>query len=105
MEGKLINNKMKYLFALGLLLFVKIPLQAQCLDCPNKKGIVTNPANPENCEIELLYPSNTNQFLNKFDWAKRGASIGFNSIKLNPYAGWLIPDYSNPSLPFLIQSP
>jgi hypothetical protein len=41
----------------------------QCEDCPNDKGISTNPANPENCEVDEEYPNKTNQMLNSFDWA------------------------------------
>ena len=43
---------------------------AQCDDCYEDKGISTNPANPENCEVGEEYPNKTNQMLNSFDWAK-----------------------------------
>jgi len=84
---------------------------AQCEDCPKDKDISTNPAAPENCEVDEAFPAETNQFLNSFDWAKTdipnpqpGTTFSFNPIPLNPNAGWQVPDYTNPSI-FYMQSP
>lgn len=82
---------------------------AQCDDCYEGIDIRTNPANPENCEIEEEFSGSTNQFKNTFDWAKRSTgtngTFSFNTIKLNPNAGWQIPDFTNPSNPIYMQSP
>lgn len=44
-----------------------------CSDCYEDNGISTNPNDPENCQIELRWPTSsfTNQFKNTFDWAKK----------------------------------
>jgi hypothetical protein len=73
--------------------------QVNCTDCPEDKGISTNHANPENCEVEEQYPSKTNQFLNTFDWAKN-SNNAFHSIPLNTLAGWSISAPANMESPF-----
>lgn len=68
-----------------------------CDDCYEDNGISTNPNNPENCQIELRWPTSTftNQFKNTFNWgASDPSSSQFLSIGLNPNAGWLIPDFT-----------
>lgn len=75
-----------------------------CDDCPDDKGISTNPDNPENCEVEDQYPTLTNQFLNTFNIGANSNNV-FNTISLNANAGWQIPDFANPSAPFLMKSP
>jgi hypothetical protein len=83
----------------------------QCDDCPKDKGISTNPANPENCEVDEEYPNKTNQMLNSFDWAKTsppnpqpGTTFSFDAIPLNPNAGWQVPNYTSAGI-FYMQSP
>jgi len=77
---------------------------AQCIDCPDDKEISTNYDDNKNCEVEEEYPTKTNQFLNSFNWAKNTNNI-FHSIKLNPDAGWQVPDFSNTNAPLSMQSP
>jgi hypothetical protein len=63
-----------------------------CSDCYEDNGISTNPNAPENCQIELRWPTSsfTNQFKNTFDWAKN-SNDQFHTIKLNDKAGWQVP--------------
>ncbi len=83
----------------------------QCEDCYEDQGISTNPTNPENCEVDEEYPNKTNQMLNSFDWAKTsvpnpppGTTFSFNSIPINPNAGWLIPDFTSSGV-YIMESP
>ncbi|MBU6342593.1 MAG: T9SS type A sorting domain-containing protein [Bacteroidetes bacterium] len=76
-----------------------------CQNCYGDKGISTNPENPQNCELSEAYPPGlVNPFLNKWNWA--ASSNGqFLLIPLNPQAGWLVPDFYNPSAPLNMRSP
>lgn len=87
---------MKNALYIIILIGMCVQLRAQCIDCPNDKGISTNPNAPSNCEVEEAFPGLTNQFLNTFDWAKN-SNNQFHSIPLNKNAGWQINDYVNTS--------
>lgn len=70
-------------------------------ECVN--GISTNPDNPSS-----PYPFNVgtnNLWLNQFNIGTSNAS-GYNDIRLNPNAGWLVPDYTTENFtmmnPFII---
>jgi hypothetical protein len=75
-----------------------------CSDCYEDNGISTNPNDPENCQIELRWPTSsfTNQFKNTFDWAKN-SNDQFHTIPLNDQAGWQVPDFTGG--PFAMFSP
>jgi hypothetical protein len=76
-----------------------------CQNCYGDKGISTNPANPQNCEMSEAYPAGrVNPFLNTWNWGahQNGA---FSAIPLNPSAGWQVPDFYNPAAQVLMQSP
>lgn len=100
--------KKKILYIITIV-FLSSITYAQCDDCYEGVDISTNPTDPENCEVDEEYPTKTNQYLNSFDWAKRttnnNGTFSFNTIKLNPNAGWQVPNFTNPSYPILMQSP
>ncbi|MCZ4407971.1 hypothetical protein O3Q51_04075 [Cryomorphaceae bacterium 1068] len=73
-------------------IFLAVIISTQILyaqECVN--GISTNPDNPSS-----PYPFNVgtnNLWLNQFNIGTSNAS-GYNDIRLNPNAGWLVPDYT-----------
>ena len=91
-----------------LILFLAFhDLFGQCQDCYGDKGISTNPANPQNCELTHAYDSTLkliNPFLNTWNWAAN-SNGAFAPIQLNPLAGWQVPDFYNVAAPLNLQSP
>ncbi len=66
---------------------------AQTNNCYTGKGISTNPANPINPEMDLLFSNKINPWLNSFNIGlNNGAS--FSPIPLNKNAVWNIPGWS-----------
>ena len=66
------------------------------------QDISTRPSNPVNTQMESLFSGNVNPWKNTFNV---GAYIlqSFNSIQINPNAGWQVPDWTGG--PFLMTNP
>ena len=98
---------MRTLYSLILLLAFHNLLgqSSNCQNCYGDKGISTNPANPQNCELTEAYaPGLVNPFLNTWIWAAN-SNGAFTVIPLNPLAGWQVPDFYNVAAPLNMQSP
>lgn len=92
----------KITYSIIAFLISNLAISQNCQDCFEDKSISTNPADPENCEMDLYANGKNNQFLNLFNW---GAYTGntFLPVTLNPNAGWLVPSYTTGSQ--FMQSP
>lgn len=93
----------KYIITLVAFLFNSWILSQNCQDCFEDKNISTNPADPENCEMDIKANGKNNQFLNSFKWGDTSNLGIFLPVTLNPSAGWLVPSYTTGSQ--LMQSP
>lgn len=67
---------MRTLYTLILFLAFHELLGQNCQACYGDKGISSNPANPQNCELTEAYPAGlANPFLNTWNWAANSLSL------------------------------
>ena len=96
---------MRTLYTLILFLAFHELLGQNCQACFGDKGLSSNPANPQNCELTEAYAAGlVNPFLNTWNWAAN-SNGAFSVIQLNPLAGWQVPDFYNVAAPLNMQSP